>query len=122
MKNDVTIVRNGVIYSGEATSMHDENGNEVLIMKVDRKGRETKIVKREHKRATVRTLKTEPRESHHNTRRIVCKNATVEFNSLSEAAKMLYPDRNRNSMVSAISACCSGRTKSVHGLQFEYVQ
>lgn len=122
MKNDVTIVRNGVIYSGEATSMHDENGNEVLIMKVDRKGRETKVVKREHKRTTVRTLKTEPRESHHNARRIVCKNATVEFNSLSEAAKMLYPDRDKGSMVSAISACCSGRAKSVHGLQFEYVQ
>ena len=121
MKNDVTIVRYGMIYSGEATSMHDESGNEVLIMKINRKTPETKVIRRESKRASVRTLKTEPRETHSNAKRIICKNATVEFNSLSEAAKMLYPDHNKGSMVSAISACCSGRAKSVHGLQFEYV-
>ncbi len=35
--NEVTILRNGVVYSGEAVSMHDEKGDELLLMKVTNK-------------------------------------------------------------------------------------
>lgn len=116
--NEVTILRNGVVYSGEAVSMHDEKGDELLLMKVTNKTGAKKHGK--GGTPTVKLLSTELKDVPPNAKRVICKNAVVEFNSMTEAAEMLCPDGNAKSMAAAISSCCNGRIKHVRGLEFEY--
>lgn len=116
--NEVTILRNGAVYSGEAISMHDEKGDEVLIMKVANRASARSRGKKGT--PTVKLLSTELKDVPPNAKRVICKNAVVEFNSMAEAAEMLCPDGNARSMAAAISSCCNGRIKHVRGLEFEY--
>lgn len=131
MRNDVTIVRDGVICTGAAKSMYDEAGDEVLMVKVLKKKNaatnklsaeasqnETKFIKR----GVMMTATVETGNRARVRRPVICENTGMEFKSLSAAARYFFPHRRCEAVASQISRCCRNKKESINGMKFRYLQ
>lgn len=145
MLNGVTIIAGDEVRIGSAQIMHNEMGEEILMIKTEKRRalypackqaaeeaepKETKIVKRISKpKATKKIEASEeltPRtpmlqvksKSGRAGRSVICLDNNIKFNSMIEAAKTLFPEKKH--AYTCISDCCRGVRETVYGLRFKY--
>ena len=145
MLNGVTIIAGDEVRVGSAQIMHNDMGEEILMIKTEKRRalypackqtaeeaapKQTKVVKRISKPKAIKktevaeelTPKTPMLQVKSKNRRagrsVVCLDNNIKFNSLTEAAKTLFPEKK--SAISCISDCCRGTKKTAYGLRFKY--
>lgn len=147
MLNGVTIIAGDEVRVGSAQIMHNDMGEEILMIKTEKRRalypackqtaeeaapKQTKVVKRISKPKAIKksevaeeltpTPKTPMLQVKSKNRRagrsVICLDNNIKFNSMIEAAKTLFPEKKYAH--SRISGCCRGITETAYGLRFKY--